>query len=271
MSQTIQPRHYSPRQAMLLQQRPYELVKAAETPFHTAKLSGTRVLYEHQHSLQELDIPSGCIVRPSQTSTVIFARGAEPTAAIELLCVDEAHSSDWTRWTWQTKEALLQKLAVPAFSLSLTATPATQQPLTAVARLRVERLSSLQAAFGFTIQDLAAVLSVTRQQLYKWLDASQSVKLQDANQERLVAMERIAKEWNSRSSAPLISVSKEPLSAGGNVMALMAAESLNEASVVAAFDELAAKLSAKPKSRSQRMREAGFTRRPSVRSLPSDE
>jgi hypothetical protein len=52
---------------------------------------------------------------------------------------------------------------------------------------------------------------------------------------------------------------------------LLSAEVISEAAVIAGFDELVGKLQEKPKSRSQRLREAGFTRRPSVRSLPSDE
>mgnify|MGYP003335351590 CR=1 FL=1 len=43
------------------------------------------------------------------------------------------------------------------------------------------------------------------------------------------------------------------------------------AALRAAFDELTAKLQAQPKTLSQRLADAGFKRRPSSRSLPSDE
>lgn len=262
MSQTIQPRHYTPRQAALFQQRPRNLIEAVETYPHVAKLGATRILYG-----ADLDVPIGSIASPSMSTAPMFVRCAEPTTATETPVLTELSNNDWVRWTSQVKDAL-QRLPVPKLGSINAVLP---KPSSAVAQLRVGRISALQAAFGFTIQDLALVLSVTRQQLYKWLDASQSVKIQDANQERLIAFERIAKEWAFRSTAPLSSVSKEPLSSGANVFALMTADSLNEASIVSAFDELASKLSAKPKTRSQQMREAGFTRRPSVRALPSDE
>jgi transcriptional regulator with XRE-family HTH domain len=165
--------------------------------------------------------------------------------------------NSWSRWTGQAKEAL-QKAASKE-----------RRSSTAAARFRVERLATLQTAFGFTTQDMATVLGITRQQLYKWLDAANGVKLQETSRVRLSAIERIAKEWTSRSTAPLSLVSREPLADGGTVFAKLAADAINETVVVGAFDELIAKLQAKPETRSQRLREAGFTRRAS--SLPSDE
>jgi hypothetical protein len=51
----------------------------------------------------------------------------------------------------------------------------------------------------------------------------------------------------------------------------MVADQVDEAAVVGAFDELLAKLAGKPKTRSQNLAEAGFKRRPTAKSLPSDE
>ena len=97
------------------------------------------------------------------------------------------------------------------------------------------------------------------------------MKLQGASRERLAAVERIAKQWRERTTAPLSSVSNEPLSDGRTVLAMMVADQVDEAAVVGAFDELLAKLAGKPKTRSQKLAEAGFKRRPSAKSLPSDE
>lgn len=103
------------------------------------------------------------------------------------------------------------------------------------------------------------------------VDVSNDVKLQGASRERLAAVERIAKQWRERSTAPLGSVAHEPLADGHTVLAMMVAEHIDEAAVVGALDELLAKLQGKPKSRSQKLADAGFKRRPSSRSLPSDD
>jgi hypothetical protein len=138
-------------------------------------------------------------------------------------------------------------------------------------KARPERLVALHAAFGFTVQDLAAVLGITGQQLYKWLDDANEVELHEATYSRLAAVERIAQEWTSRSAAPLRSVSRETLANDVTVLAMLTADAIDEAEVVAVFDQLVANLPAKPKTRSQRLSEAGFTRRASARSLPSDD
>ena len=51
----------------------------------------------------------------------------------------------------------------------------------------------------------------------------------------------------------------------------LSSDAIDEAALRAAFDELTAKLQAQPKTLSQRLADAGFKRRPSIRSLPSDE
>ena len=137
-------------------------------------------------------------------------------------------------------------------------------------------LSLLQPArwLGLSLvlmSNLAQALGLSRPGLYKWLDASSDVKLQGASRERLAAVERIAKQWRERSTAPLSSVSNEPLADGRTVLAMMVADQVDEAAVVGAFDELLGKLAGKPKTRSQKLAEAGFKRRPTAKSLPSDE
>lgn len=271
MSDTIQARHYTARQAALLQQRPNDLIEAAENAAGTLEGAYSRtvhVLYD-QSSLHGANVNvvgiggSGRSVVTALTAgtKVMLVSTLRPTTAPELHAdLDEYHvENSWTRWAGQAKEALQNAVST------------ARRQTTAAARWRVERLSALQAAFGFTIQDLAAVLGITRPQLYKWLDAANPTQPQEANRARLATVERIAKEWASRSKAPLSAVSKEPLTAGGTVFTLMSAEVINDGDVINAFDELVAKLQEKPKSRSQRLREAGFTRRPSVGSLPTDE
>lgn len=141
----------------------------------------------------------------------------------------------------------------------------------AAARQRVKRLAAIQAALGLSTADLAQVLHLSRPGLYKWLDASNDLRLQEAKRERLAKVERIANRWRERSVRPLGSFAHEPLAGGGTALAMMSAEDIDEIAVLGALDELVAKAAGKPKSRSQKLTEAGFRRRPSSRSLPSDD
>lgn len=274
MNDIIQIPHHSSLQAASVRQRLGDLIESAEAAAkatHVAHLQTVFVLHDHgtfnHYDAARLGVigveGSGrALLKRLQGSTqLLLTCMALPTTSMEVLGVEARRQPEnaWTRWSGQAKEAL-QKAAATE-----------RRPTSAAARLRVERLTALQAAFGFTIQDLAAVLGITRPQLYKWLDASNEVKLQEASRARLATVERIAKEWESRSNAPLSAISKEPLSTGASVFAMLSAEAINEADINSGFDELVNKLLEKPKSRSQRLRDAGFTRRSSARSLPSDE
>ena len=181
------------------------------------------------------------------------------TSAIPTVTVEDFDADSWSRWS---------KASMDAFQKAAAATKAAPS---ASARLRVERLAALQAALGLSTSDLAQALGLSRPGLYKWLDTSSGVKLQGASRERLAAVERIAKQWRERSTTPLSSVSNEALADGRTVLAMMIADQVDEAAVVGAFDELLARLASKPKTRSRNLAEAGFKRRPSAKSLPSDE
>lgn len=141
----------------------------------------------------------------------------------------------------------------------------------ATAKLRVDRLSKIQASFGIPMTDLAAILAITRQSLYKWLDSEREIVLQEASRERLVSIERLAAAWSNSNSAPLSLAAKEPLASGQSILNLLAQPVLNEDAIKEAFAELLGRLAAMPKSLSQRMTEAGYKRRPSAFALPSDE
>ncbi len=271
VSATIQMHHYTAHQPKLVQQRMDYLSEAAENAVDVLAGAYARAvnLLAQGGSAGGFNaniIDSGSSGRGLKTAflantKVLLLNVPRPTTAPEqLVDLDEYKAEDgWTRWTGQANEALQN------------AASTVRRQTTAVAIWRVERLSSLQAAFGFTIQDLAAILGITRPQLYKWLDAANSIKLQEASRARMATVERIAREWSSRTKVPLSSLSKETLAAGGTVFALMSAEVIDDRLVIGAFDELIAKIHEEPKSRSQLLREAGFARRPSVHSLPSDE
>jgi hypothetical protein len=165
----------------------------------------------------------------------------------------------WERWAETTKCLLRQ------------AEPDVEPAPSEAARLRVDRLAAIQASFGLPTLAMADVLGISRQQLYKWLDVSKDIDPQGSSRARFAAVERLARAWRDRSVAPLTKVAHVPLASGQTLMEILKAAVIDEAVVLAAFDEMAAKLQSLPKSLSQKMAEAGFTRRPSRRSVPEDE
>ena len=168
-------------------------------------------------------------------------------------------SFGFVRWAHIAKDALGRAHAkAPSISL-------------ATGRLRVARLTAVQATFGLSTQAFAEVLGVSRPALYKWLDASKDITLQDASRERLAIVESLANAWRERTNAPLGSAVHEPLGNGGTLQELLTAETINVQAVIAAFDELLTKVHAGPKPLSKKMAEAGFNRRASRRSISDDE
>ena len=255
MSDTIEARFYNAQRATLLQRRPSTIINAAES-FHPAV---PMQFYGGGETQLIGSYRMGTKLTGARTVLIVDTDVLLATSAIPTVTVEDFDADSWSRWSKASKEAF-QKAASAA-----KATPS------AAARLRVERLAALQAALGLSTSNLAQALGLSRPGLYKWLDATSDVKLQGASRERLAAVESIAKQWRERSTAPLSSVSNEPLSDGRTVLAMMVADQVDEAAVVGAFDELLAKLAGKPKTRSQKLAEAGFKRRPSAKSLPSDE
>lgn len=269
MSNTIETRHYTTRQAALLQQRPSEIISVAESADDTIEAfhPGTiQVVYDDGLALALNESVVGLRSLGSYFAKVLTAgkkvtllSGSLPTTSPVLIMDPDEFQAEtiWSRWAGQAKEVLQN------------ASSKERRTSTAAARFRVERLAALQAVFGFTTQDLASVLGISRQQLYKWLDAANDIQLQEASRLRLSTIERIAREWTLRSKVPLSSVHRELLIGGSTVFAMMSADVIDEVVIVSGFEELVARLQTKPKTLASRLREAGFTRRTS--SLPSDE
>jgi hypothetical protein len=149
--------------------------------------------------------------------------------------------------------------------------PQTVAQEVSASQRRVDRLVGIQAALGFPVQVLAAVLRISRPALYKWLDLEDDVQPHADNHERLTAVERIADEWRARSASPLSSFAYESLANGQTIIDMLTTDVLDVTHIVGALDELISKLQAKPKSLSQKMMDAGYKRRPSRRSLSDDE
>lgn len=235
MNAVIRPRTYPSRDAVTFQQRP----------------AAPRFTGATRYALRDKDL--------SERAGLVFhvAPADDRIIHIHIEPADEREKS-WKLWWDECARKVFERA------------PTRRRHATAAARLRVGRLAAIQSALGFTTQDLATVLGLSRQQLYRWLDETDEVRMQDAKRRRLAVVERVAKAWQAKSLAPLQYVAHEPLASGGTLFALMSGETIDEAALRVAFDEMIARLHAQPGTLSQRMTDAGFKRRPSVRSLPSD-
>lgn len=189
----------------------------------------------------------------------------------------DTSNGNWSASAWQ-KQFTQDELHPEALTIWSHATAAGHRPadeakptpsviLRSASQLRAERLAAIQSSLGVPIQDLAKLLNISRPQLYKWLDASKALQMQAASRQRLDQVEELAEHWRSLSPQPLW-----PLLRNGHEPLL---ESLyiaqpDIAVIKGRMTETAQRLSQAPKSRSQLLREAGFTARPSSRALPSD-
>lgn len=134
-----------------------------------------------------------------------------------------------------------------------------------------DRLVAVQVALGLAPPALAEALHVSTTRLYQLMRPDAGVRpLLQPEAARIDAVERVAKAWAARTTAPMRAVAHLPVADGRTGVDLLAAETVSEQDLSAALDELQAMLGALPKSRSQLLKESGYRRRPSVRALPSD-
>jgi hypothetical protein len=281
MTDTIEARRQRAAAASLFQQRPTWLIDAGQGREVTDPYRYAPPCYRGSHATDVhvtwADIVGTVAVFTGLTRTVlpdIIARVpvfTGLTGIVLLVDVDYPTGSPTVLWRSPTTTSGAHWAEATSEPLGERAWQDSRPMPSASARLRVERLAAIQAALALPIQALADVLDISRPGLYKWLDASKDIKLQETNRQRLASAERLAKLWRQRSNAPLSAVIYEPLARGRTALQMLTDEHLDEAAIIGAFDELVDKLQAKPKSLGRRMTEAGFTRRKSRRSLPEDE
>lgn len=248
MRDTIQERHYSHKQAALRQLRPSVIIDTAKS------------VYPHCSPLIGISATARAVNKSMTSATrVMLVDVGAATSAVWIVRANEDYADLWNCWPETAKVALQRP------DINVRSTPS------AAGRFRVDRLTTIQATLGLSTQDFAQVLRLSRPGLYKWFDASKDVKLHETSRERLAVVERIAKHWRERSVIPLRSVANEPLAGGQTALSMLIAPDINEALIVEAFDEILEKVRSKPKSRSQRLADAGFTRRPSAQALPAED
>lgn len=141
----------------------------------------------------------------------------------------------------------------------------------AQAARRVERLTEIQGNLGLSMRVLAETLRITRPTLYKWFDTEKLISLQNDSVRRLDQVERLARSWRALSVAPLGPWVRERIEGGQSLHDLLTTEPMPTAEIERVFSQISIRNVQAPKSRSAQLREAGFTRRASHRSLPSDE
>lgn len=253
-------RRYTAGQAVLFQQPVDTLIDTVEGAQHrswaydvAAQSSSFIIAPRLRNDPISLNIETSA----TQTSPSLDTGWAVETTASKIKTGDLI-PDPWTPWAEAVKDAVT-KMPLPAADAP------------AAARLRAERITDIQAVLGFSIVDTARILGVTRQALYHWLDASKDVKLQEASRGRLTSIERLVKSWGEHSASPLAALAQEPLATGQTIMQMMYADIVDEQKIMAAFDELARRLHAKPQSPSQKLAQAGATRRKSAHSLPREE
>lgn len=189
---------------------------------------------------------------------------------------------DW-RWDGFNAHAILTQeqdlngrfvdalLADATAGLTAESDTAATSVSTTPAERRVAQLMGIQASFGLPMRTLAEVLCVSRPQIYKWFDATAPIQLRGESAARLNAIERLARLWSSRTASPLAPWLQEQVSDGRSLSDLLTSDDLSLADVEHGFDTVVLRIAQAPKTRSQQMRDSGFTRRPSYRALPSDE
>jgi len=135
---------------------------------------------------------------------------------------------------------------------------AAAQP--AATQLRVQQLVQLQSSLGLPLQGLAETLNISRPQLYKWLDANNDVNMQSSSRLRLNQILELAQYWDQQSPKPLNAWLKQSHQAA-TLLGLLKADTLLMDDIRGYMQQAASELAQAPRSASQKMRDAGFTRR----------
>lgn len=224
------------------------------------------------HTQTDEGIKAALFGPPSNLDQFI-ARTQEPYASMfsDVIVVSPPKAlpfaPDYSAGQWQ----MMWREATAGEVPELPANPGASSRGSGNGQLRVERIARIQAAFGLPVKTLASVLRVSRAQLYKWFDATRDLSIQGDNAERLVIMEALAQSWRRRSTQPLVAVGQEPIEHADTIIDLLSRPKIDRDAVEHAFDVLAEKLVDRPKTRGERLREAGFTRRRTHRSLRPED
>lgn len=139
------------------------------------------------------------------------------------------------------------------------------------AALRISRLVTIKAAFGFSNSDLARICRVSRPQLYKWLSDEQTLELTAPNWGRIGKLETLAKYWNSVSPRPLERFADVRIGQKMTIIDFLSAAKLDDSAVRDAMNRLASATAELPLSREAKMRQAGLTPSDLPGNLPWDE
>jgi len=211
-----------------------------------------------------------CLVHHWYTTPVESGVGwvYEVQDKIPALCQTAPHILLWQRWAYEIND-LWRVVLHERYGAGTSSVPCTAvESAPAAGQIRADRLAQIQSAFGFSLQDLARVLGISRAQLYKWLDSQREIQLHEDSRNRLNQILELASEWRRLSSVTLNTFAHEPVPGASDIVALMSQLELDMATLRLALHHLAARTT--PRTTTEQLRERGFRRRPSANSLPSD-
>lgn len=187
---------------------------------------------------------------------------------IPALCQTAPHIFLWQRWDYETSDpwrvVLHERYGAGTSSVSCT----TVESAHAAGQIRADRLAQIQAAFGFSLQDLARVLGISRAQLYKWLDSEREIQLHEESRNRLSQILELASDWRGLSPLTLNTFAHEPVPGASDIVSLMSQQDLNMGTLRIGLHHLASRTT--PRTATEQLGERGFRRRQSASSLPSD-
>lgn len=211
-----------------------------------------------------------CLVHHWHTTPVESGLGwvYEVQDKIPALCQTAPHILLWQQWAYEVND-LWRVVLHERYGAGTSSVPCTTvESAPAAGQIRADRLAQIQSAFGFSLQDLARVLGISRAQLYKWLDPEREIQLHEDSRGRLNQILELASEWRRLSPLALNAFAHEPVPGASDIVALMSRPELDMDALRLGLHHLTARTT--PRTATEQLRERGFRRRPSASSLPSD-
>lgn len=164
----------------------------------------------------------------------------------------------------------VERPSVPAASAAAPAALATAEPARAATALRgglasanitaEDQIAAIQDGLSLSVTQLAEILQVARGTVYGWMRGDVELPRDHSNAQRLRDLERIARAWRARSAETLGRLVAAPLGDDQpSLVALLAADTWDEAAIDQALTVLAERLEARSEERRQ-ARERGVGR-----------
>lgn len=144
---------------------------------------------------------------------------------------------------------------------SRSAEQTVQRPNSQHRAQRIDALAGIQSALALPIRTLAAVLSISPPQMYRWLDAESEVKLSNKSTARLRQIENLAMHWAELCTTPLSTIVKAYDTFAPNLLKHMSADALDSDLIKQEMSALGQRAKLRPMTLSERMSARGVRSR----------